>query len=134
MIIIYFFLLFYLFVFSFEAHGTTRVLPTPGLVQSQTPYRKVVDGKVTHEIEYLSADEEEEYVVAQANAKVDEQGHFTDARVLVRRSPQSATLKDLKLQLERDVFFGATTEISAVVPEEVQLMDISPKQMKEVTE
>ena len=98
----------------------------------ESPYRVVKNGTVTNEIVYLAADEEEEYVVAQANAKVDEKGHFSDDRVLVRRSPQSATLKDLKLQLERDVFFGATTEISAVVPDEVQLMDISPKQIVSV--
>jgi DNA-directed RNA polymerase subunit beta len=98
----------------------------------ESPYRVVKEGTVTNEIVYLAADEEEEYVVAQANAKVDGNGHFTDDRVLVRRSPQSATLKDLKLQLERDVFFGATTEISAVVPNEVQLMDISPKQIVSV--
>ena len=98
----------------------------------ESPYRVVKNGTVTDEIVYLAADEEEEYVVAQANAKVDAKGHFTDDRVLVRRSPQSATLKDLKLQLERDVFFGATTEISNVPPNEVQLMDISPKQIVSV--
>lgn len=98
----------------------------------ESPYRVVTDGRVTDEILYLAADEEEEYVVAQANASVDADGRFLDARVLVRRSPQSATLKDLKLQLERDVFFGATTEISAVVPAEVQLMDVSPKQIVSV--
>ena len=80
----------------------------------ESPYRKVVKGKVTDEIVYLAADEEEEYVVAQANAPVKPDGSFRDERVLVRRSPQAATLGELKLQLERDVFFGATTEISAV--------------------
>jgi DNA-directed RNA polymerase subunit beta len=98
----------------------------------ESPYRKVVDGRVTDEIVYLAADEEEEYVVAQANTPLDENGHFTDERVLVRRSPASASLSDLKLQLERDVFFGATTEISAVPPAEVQLMDVSPKQIVSV--
>ncbi len=95
----------------------------------ESPYRKVIDGRVTDEIVYLAADEEEEYVVAQANAKVDDKGNFTDARVLVRRSPQAASLQDLRLQLEQDVFFGATTEISAVPPAEVQMMDVSPKQI-----
>jgi len=98
----------------------------------ESPYRKVVKGKVTDEIVYLAADEEEEYVVAQANAPLKPDGSFADDRVLVRRSPQAATLGELKLQLERDVFFGATTEISAVAPEEVQLMDVSPKQIVSV--
>ncbi len=95
----------------------------------ETPYRKVVDGKVTDEIQYLTADEEEEYVVAQANAKLNADGTFKEDRVLARRSPQAASLRDLKLQLERDVFFGATTEISQVPADEVQMMDVSPKQI-----
>jgi DNA-directed RNA polymerase subunit beta len=95
----------------------------------ESPYRRVVDGRVTDEIVYLAADEEEEYVVAQANAPVDENGKFLNDRVLVRRSPQAASLQDLRLQLEQDVFFGATTEISAVAPDEVQMMDVSPKQI-----
>ncbi len=98
----------------------------------ESPYRKVIDGKVTDEIVYLAADEEEEYVVAQANAPLNPDGSFKADRVLVRRSPQAATLGDLKLQLERDVFFGATTEISSVPPKEVQLMDVSPKQIVSV--
>ncbi len=98
----------------------------------ESPYRKVIDGKVTDEIVYLAADEEEEYVVAQANAPLNPDGSFKADRVLVRRSPQAATLGELKLMLERDVFFGATTEISNVPPNEVQLMDISPKQIVSV--
>jgi DNA-directed RNA polymerase subunit beta len=95
----------------------------------QSPYRKVADGQVTDEIVYLTADEEEDYVVAQANAKVDDEGRFVNPRVLVRKSPQAATLGELKLMLERDVFFGATTEIATVPPDEVQMMDVSPKQI-----
>ncbi|HEX9995154.1 MAG TPA: DNA-directed RNA polymerase subunit beta [Acidimicrobiales bacterium] len=95
----------------------------------ETPYRKVVNGKVTDEIVYLAADEEEEYVVAQANAPLNPDGTFRDERVLVRRSPQAASLADLRLQLERDIYFAATTEISSVPGEEVQLMDVSPKQI-----
>jgi DNA-directed RNA polymerase subunit beta len=83
----------------------------------ESPYRKVIDGKVTDEVVYLAADEEEEYVVAQANAPLNPDGTFKNDRVLVRRSPQAATLGELKLQLERDVFFGATTEISSVPPD-----------------
>ncbi|MEM9654604.1 MAG: DNA-directed RNA polymerase subunit beta, partial [Actinomycetota bacterium] len=95
----------------------------------ETPYRKVIDGKVSDDIVFLTADEEEEYVVAQANAKLNPDGSFAADRVLARRSPQAASLRDLKLQLERDVFFGATTEISQVPKDEVQMMDVSPKQI-----
>ena len=113
--------------------GLIGALATYGRVNPfgfiESPYRVVKNGKVTDEIVYLAADEEEEYVVAQANAKVDDKGKFLADRILVRRSPQAASLQDLRLQLEQDVFFGATTEISAVPPEEVQLMDVSPKQI-----
>ncbi len=98
----------------------------------ESPYRIVKDGQVTDEIKYFAADEEEEYVVAQANAPLDANGRFKNDRVLVRQSPQAASLQDLRLQLERDVFFAATTEISYVPPSEVQLMDISPKQIVSV--
>lgn len=98
----------------------------------ESPYRVVTDGRVTNEIVYLAADEEEEYVVAQANAPIDSEGRFINPRVLVRRSPQAASLQDLRLQLEQEVFFGATTEISFVPPDEVQMMDISPKQIVSV--
>ena len=98
----------------------------------ESPYRVVTDGRVTDEIVYLAADEEEEYVVAQANAPIDAEGNFINPRVLVRRSPQAASLQDLRLQLEQEVFFGATTEISFVPPDEVQMMDISPKQIVSV--
>ena len=98
----------------------------------ESPYRVVKNGRVTDEIVYLAADEEEEYVVAQANAPLNPNNTFRNPRVLVRRSPQAASLQDLRLQLEQDVFFGATTEISYVSPEEVQLMDVSPKQIVSV--
>jgi DNA-directed RNA polymerase subunit beta len=98
----------------------------------ESPYRRVVNGKVTAQIKYMAADEEEEYVVAQANAPLNTDGSFKDDRVLVRRSPQAASLADLKLQLERDVFFGATTDISYVKPVEVDFMDVSPKQIVSV--
>ncbi len=98
----------------------------------ETPYRVVKEGKVSNEIVYLTADEEEDYVVAQANAPIDSEGNFLADRVLVRRSPQGASLQDLKLQLEREVFFGATTEISYVSPKEVEMMDVSPKQIVSV--
>jgi DNA-directed RNA polymerase subunit beta len=98
----------------------------------ETPYRRVVEGRVTDDVVYMAADEEEEYVVAQANTPLNPNGTFKEDRVLVRRSPQAASLADLKLQLERDVFFGATTDISAVPPSEVDYMDVSPKQIVSV--
>ena len=98
----------------------------------ESPYRVVKNGRVTDEIIYLPADEEEEYVVAQANAPLTPTGRFRNDRVLVRRSPQAASLSDLKLQLDRDTYFASTTEISSVPPDEVQLMDVSPKQIVSV--
>ena len=77
----------------------------------ETPYRKVEKGRVTDEIAYLAADDEDEYVIAQANARVDEQGNFLDERVLVR---------------------SGRGEIGFVAPDEVQYMDVSPKQVVSV--
>ncbi|MDH4171429.1 MAG: DNA-directed RNA polymerase subunit beta, partial [Acidimicrobiia bacterium] len=91
--------------------GLIGALATYGRVNPfgfiESPYRVVKSGRVTNEIVYLAADEEEEYVVAQANAPIDSQGRFVNDRILVRRSPQAASLHDLRLQLEQDVFFGA---------------------------
>ena len=78
----------------------------------ETPYRKVdrENGRVTDEIEYLTADEEDLYVVAQANAKLDDEGHFVDDLVLARN---------------RDV--NEEVKVS-----EVDFMDVSPKQVVSV--
>jgi DNA-directed RNA polymerase subunit beta len=74
----------------------------------ETPYRNVVDGKVTDEIEYLTADEEDRYVVAQANAPVDEStGDFENEMVLVR---------------------AKGGEVREVTPNNVDFMDVSPRQ------
>ena len=80
----------------------------------------------------MAADEEENYVVAQANTPINPDGTFKDERVLVRRSPQAASLEDLRKMLEAESFFGATTDIASVPPNEVQLMDVSPKQIVSV--
>ena len=77
----------------------------------ETPYRKVVDGVVTADVDYLSATEEERYVIAQANAPLLEDGRFRNPRVLVRR---------------------AAGEVDYVPPSEVDYMDVSPKQMVSV--
>src|ERR1700709_736583 len=50
----------------------------------ETPYRKVENGRVTDQVDYLTADEEDKHVVAQANSPVSSDGTFTDAKVLVR--------------------------------------------------
>ena len=95
----------------------------------ETPYLRVVHGKVTKEIVYMAADEEEKYVVAQANTPIEKDGSFKANRVLVRRSPQAASLDDLRKMLEAESFFGATTDIASVTPEEVDFIDVSPKQI-----
>ncbi|MCV7083814.1 DNA-directed RNA polymerase subunit beta [Mycolicibacterium insubricum] len=77
----------------------------------ETPYRKVVDGVVTDQIDYLTADEEDRHVVAQANSPLDPEGHFTESRVLVRRK-------------------GG--EVEYVSSTEVDYMDVSPRQMVSV--
>lgn len=74
----------------------------------ETPYRKVVDGRVTDDVDYLSADEEDRFVIAQANAALDEDGTFLDERVLVRA---------------RD---GEAVDVPAA---EVDYMDVSARQM-----
>ncbi|MFM8688479.1 MAG: DNA-directed RNA polymerase subunit beta, partial [Acidimicrobiaceae bacterium] len=95
----------------------------------ETPYRRVRGGIVTDEIKYMAADEEENYVVAQANTPILPDGRLRDDRVLVRRSPQAASLEDLKKMLEAESFFGATTDIGYVTPAEVDFIDVSPKQI-----
>jgi len=77
----------------------------------ETPYRKVVDGVVTDEVVYLTADEEDRYIVAQANSPTDDEGRFTEDRVLVRKK-------------------GG--EIEYVSGSQVDYMDVSPRQMVSV--
>jgi DNA-directed RNA polymerase subunit beta len=98
----------------------------------ESPYRRVVNGKVTSDIVYMAADEEENYVVAQANTPVNPDGSLVGNRILVRRSPQAASLDDLRKMLEAESFFGATTDIASVTPEEVDFIDVSPKQIVSV--
>ena len=98
----------------------------------ESPYRKIENGRVSGEIVYMAADEEENYVVAQANTPINADGTLRDARVLVRRSPQAASLDDLRKMLEQESFFGATTDIGYVPPTEVDFMDVSPKQIVSV--
>lgn len=76
----------------------------------ETPYRKVDNGIVTDEIVYLAADEEDEYIIAQANAPFDEKGHLIGDKVLAR----------------------SREEVVTVNPFKVDFMDISPKQIVSV--
>ncbi|HEY6428884.1 MAG TPA: DNA-directed RNA polymerase subunit beta, partial [Acidimicrobiales bacterium] len=95
----------------------------------ETPYRTVRDGKVTDEVSYLAADEEEEHVIAQANASVDADGRLTEDRVLVRRGPQGTGVRVGSATGS----YGTTSEIDFVPPSEVDLMDVSPKQIVSVS-
>ncbi|MHB1787654.1 MAG: DNA-directed RNA polymerase subunit beta, partial [Acidimicrobiales bacterium] len=95
----------------------------------ETPYRKVSEGRVTDEIVYLAADEEEEHVIAQANAALHDDGRFSTDRVLVRRGPQGAGVRVGATSTS----YGSTSEIDYVPPAEVDLMDVSPKQIVSVS-
>ena len=77
----------------------------------ETPYRKVTKGKVTTQVDYLTADDEDKYVIAQANAPLDDKFRFTEERVLVRQRHG---------------------EVSEVLAEDVDYMDVSPRQMVSV--
>jgi len=73
----------------------------------ETPYRKVSNGRVTDQIEYLTADEEDKYTIAQANAPLNGDGSFAHNLVRCRRRG----------------------DFSLVSPSEINYMDVSPKQM-----
>ncbi|KZB82025.1 DNA-directed RNA polymerase subunit beta [Amycolatopsis regifaucium] len=77
----------------------------------ETPYRKVVEGRVTDQVDYLTADEEDRFVKAQANAPISEDGTFVEDRVLVRKK-------------------GG--EVELIDPLDVDYMDVSPRQMVSV--
>jgi DNA-directed RNA polymerase subunit beta len=94
----------------------------------ETPYRKVQNSRVSDEVVYLTADEEEEHVIAQANTPIDGRGRFAEDRVLVRRGPQGPGLQ----VGAAGTSYGSTSEIDYVPAEEVDLMDVSPKQIVSV--
>ena len=73
----------------------------------ETPYRKVENGRVTNHIDYLTADREEQFIVAQANSLIDDKGHFLTERVVCR----------------------SRTDFIDVEPNKVDYMDVSPKQL-----
>jgi DNA-directed RNA polymerase subunit beta len=76
----------------------------------ETPYRKVVNGKVTADLDYLSAIEEGQFVIAQANASIDDKGRLSDELVACRHK----------------------NEFTLTVAENVQYMDVSPRQVVSV--
>ena len=76
----------------------------------ESPYRKVVEGKVTNKIEYLSAIEESKYTIAQANSIIDEEGNFVEELVSCRKSLNFVLVK----------------------PEVIEYVDVSPKQLVSV--
>ena len=76
----------------------------------ETPYRKVANGKVTNDIEYLSAIEESKYVIAQANAELDGKGKFTDELVSCRFK----------------------NEFTLSTPDRIEYMDVAPAQVVSV--
>jgi DNA-directed RNA polymerase subunit beta len=77
----------------------------------ETPYRRVVDSRVTNEIEYLTADQEENFLIAQANNPIDKKGNFQTERITAREK-------------------GG--EFIEALPTEVNYMDVSPKQLVSV--
>ena len=76
----------------------------------EAPYRKVIDGKVGNEIEYLSAINESQYVIAQASAELDDKGKFVEDMVAVRH----------------------LNEFTVKAPDEIDYMDVSPRQVVSV--
>lgn len=78
----------------------------------ESPYRKVIDGVVTDEIHYLSADEEGQYSIAQANEPLDEGNHFINEQITGRA--------------------GSSRDFVTLAPNRVDFMDISPKQVVSV--
>ncbi|MGB5332116.1 MAG: DNA-directed RNA polymerase subunit beta [Woeseiaceae bacterium] len=76
----------------------------------ETPYRKVNNGKVTADIDYLSAIEESQFIIAQANSELDKNGKFTEELVAVRHK----------------------NEFTLAGPEDVNYMDVSPRQIVSV--
>ncbi len=77
----------------------------------ETPYRRVVDGVVTDQVDYLTADEEDRYIVAQANSELGPDNRFIEDRVLVRKKHG---------------------DVEMVEPGDVDYMDVSPRQMVSV--
>jgi len=76
----------------------------------ETPYRKVKEGRVTQDVDFLSALEEEKYTIAQANAPTDKKGHFESDLISCRKAG----------------------EFMIVAPAEIQYMDVSPNQLVSV--
>lgn len=94
----------------------------------EAPYRRVIDGKVTDEVDYLTADEEENYTIAQANELFDpetrEFGHFDNEGKFIKTTRVLCRMKDQST--------GVFGEPGEVPPEQVNYMDVSPRQITSV--
>ena len=77
----------------------------------QTPYRKVVDGKLTDEVDYLTANEEKDLIIAEATVNTDDDGNMTDERVVARLNGENVM----------------------ATPKEVDYVDVSPQQVVSIT-
>ena len=93
----------------------------------ETPYRRVADGKVTDDVDYLTADEEENYVIAQANETFD-----PETRVFGRFDEDGTFHKSERILCRTKDASGMFGEPDEIAPENVQYMDVSPRQMTSV--
>ncbi len=93
----------------------------------ETPYRRVVDGKVTDEVDYLTADEEENYIIAQANDLFD-----PETREFGSYDADGKWVKAAKVLCRTKNAAGEFGEPDEVEPERVNYMDVSPRQMTSV--
>ncbi len=92
----------------------------------ETPYRRVIDGKVTDEVDYLTADEEENYAIAQAMEKFDPETRIFGETIDGKFVPSEKILCRTR---DAEGVFGEPEEVS---PERVGYMDVSPRQMTSV--
>lgn len=93
----------------------------------ETPYRKVKGGKVTDDIDYLTADEEEKYTIAQANEQFDQK-----TRVFGKTDEKGKFVPSTKILCRTKNVEGEFGDPAEVAPEDVDYMDVSPRQMTSV--
>lgn len=93
----------------------------------ETPYRRVVDGKVTDDIDYLTADEEEKFTIAQANEQFDQK-----TRIFGKVNDKGKFEPSTRILCRTKNAQGEFGEPAEVEPESVDYMDVSPRQMTSV--
>ena len=99
----------------------------------ETPYRRIVDGKVTDDIDYLTADEEENYIIAQANEQFDPDTREFGRWVKDADAPEGKKfVKSERLLCRTKDAAGLFGEPAMITPDQVQYMDVSPRQMTSV--